>query len=497
MIARCTLAVLFALALLSPFGAQAGRLDDCNVVWDSPSADSFGSMPLGNGDVGATSGSRRTATCCSTSARWTPSTAGHLLPKLGRVRLRFNPALAVERFPADPGLRDGAIAIRAGDVDLRVWVDANSPVIRVTGTSETPVDVGGEFRDAARLRGAGRQADRLAWGYRNTSSAWMDHVRAQNTPEFAAKVADPILNRTSGCRLSGEGSCATASARCKLRGRANGGPFGARAVQPDGDAAGVVRRAGAAGAVRWARAPASGGGRSGTAATSLSGGAATGRCNLDQCRFTQFPQGSQGLSRAQGDRQPPRTPSSSRQRYALERFCEAAASRGAVPPPYNGSIFTMDMPAGVLGFRRAEGEARSRPTAATGRSCPSCGRTRGIPTGRWPRAATTTRCAGHAVRARRPRHLPRPLPEDLRPRRRVHHGGELVAQRRRVRLGRRARPPALPSPRHDRDCRRSCASTTSTRATGSSSTRCCCPAPTSSSSTTRTASRSATPAARC
>lgn len=38
------------------------------------------------------------------------------------------------------------------------------------------------------------------------------------------------------------------------------------------------------------------------------------------------------------------------QRYALERFCEAAASRGLVPPPFNGSIFTMDMPAGVMTF---------------------------------------------------------------------------------------------------------------------------------------------------
>ncbi len=42
------------------------------------------------------------------------------------------------------------------------------------------------------------------------------------------------------------------------------------------------------------------------------------------------------------------------QRYALERFCEAIASRGEVPPPYNGSIFTMDMPAGVLGFDKTK-----------------------------------------------------------------------------------------------------------------------------------------------
>ena len=30
----------------------ADLLDACNVVWDSPSTNSLGSMPLGNGDIG-------------------------------------------------------------------------------------------------------------------------------------------------------------------------------------------------------------------------------------------------------------------------------------------------------------------------------------------------------------------------------------------------------------------------------------------------------------
>jgi hypothetical protein len=30
----------------------AHALDACNVVWDSPSRNSHGSMPLGNGDIG-------------------------------------------------------------------------------------------------------------------------------------------------------------------------------------------------------------------------------------------------------------------------------------------------------------------------------------------------------------------------------------------------------------------------------------------------------------
>jgi hypothetical protein len=76
-----------------------------------------------------------------------------------------------------------------------------------------------------------------------------------------------------------------------------------------------------------------------------------GDLNLDQCRFTQFPTASEAYA---GHKLIPAAQNAFQlsQRYALERFCEAAASRGAVPPPYNGSIFTMDMPAGVMGFDR-------------------------------------------------------------------------------------------------------------------------------------------------
>jgi hypothetical protein len=68
-----------------------------------------------------------------------------------------------------------------------------------------------------------------------------------------------------------------------------------------------------------------------------------------QCCYTQYPQGSLAYK---GHKEIPAAANAFQitQRYALERFCEAAAGRGATPPPYNGSIFTMDMPPGALGF---------------------------------------------------------------------------------------------------------------------------------------------------
>ena len=323
-------------------------LEDCYLTWNSPSKDSFGSMPLGNGDIGANVWVEESGDLLFYVSKVDAFDAAHCLRKLGRVRVRFNPALAVEDFAQTLVLQDGAITIRAGSVNLRVWVDANRPVIRVTGTSGKPVDVVASFETLRECAEQDDNADRLAWGYRNNSSVWRDRVRAQNTPEFAAQVADPILNRTSGCRLSGDGfgrdgKRALAlrasrkidlSVRVSSRQTATLPEWFAELEQP-------VRSDWTA-HQQWWRAFWK---RSHIFVRSCGDGPVS----LDQCRFTQFPQGSlahrghQELGSAENAFQ-------LSQRYALERFAEACAGRGTVPPPFNGSIFTMDMPAGTHSF---------------------------------------------------------------------------------------------------------------------------------------------------
>ena len=59
-------------------------------------------------------------------------------------------------------------------------------------------------------------------------------------------------------------------------------------------------------------------------------GCGSGPVNLDQCRFTLFPLGSKAY---EGHKEVPAAQNAFQisQRYALERFCEAAAGRGEVP----------------------------------------------------------------------------------------------------------------------------------------------------------------------
>src|SRR4051812_34726130 len=120
------------------------RLDDYNVIWDSPSANVTGTMPLGNGDIGLNV--------------WVEASTGDVLMligktdawdensinlKLGRVRLKVtpNPLIGGASFRQDLKLRTGRIEITLGDVRLSLWVDANHPVIRMDVDSPKPFEL--------------------------------------------------------------------------------------------------------------------------------------------------------------------------------------------------------------------------------------------------------------------------------------------------------------------------------------------------------------------
>ena len=351
-------------------------LSKYNVVWNTPSDDSFGSMPLGNGDIGLNVWVEKSGDLLFYISKVDAFDAGHLLPKLGRIRIKTEPALTVEKFKQTLSLVDASVIIEAGDLKFKVWVDANQSLIRLEGSSLTPRTATISIESLRPLINGNEQLpstgtvgvlfndnqNQLAWCYRNLSSKWAENFKSQNTPEMIAKTKDPILNRTSGCLLQATGftrknsttlNLAKASTRfnCSIK---------VISTQPETlndwftDVLKPMKSDWLAHCSYWK----SFWSRSYINVTS--GG--TGKFNLDQCRFTQFAQGSKAyeghkeIDAAQNIFQ-------ISQRYALERFCQAAASRGAVPPPYNGSIFTMDMPAGVLGFNKT----KDKPVSPDGR----------------------------------------------------------------------------------------------------------------------------------
>ena len=116
------------------------ELDRYNVVWDSPSQNAAGSMPIGNGEVGLNVWVEAGGDLLFYIARTDAWSECNRLLKLGRVRVNLSPNPFVSGTPFRQALklRDGQIEITAGDATLRVFVDADAPVIHVVGHGQTP-----------------------------------------------------------------------------------------------------------------------------------------------------------------------------------------------------------------------------------------------------------------------------------------------------------------------------------------------------------------------
>lgn len=217
---------------------SAGRLDAHNVVWDSPSGNANGSMPIGNGDIGMNAWVEANGDVVFYISKTDAWDENGRLCKIGRVRVKFDPPLTVkENFRQELKLRDGVIVIqskiRNEAATIRLWVDANQPVVRVEADSAAPVSCRAEV-ELWRLRERPFGADddshsssglsghawkpvvlpdvvvpsatpRVLWYHRNTRSVYELGLQVQHLEALIGKCKDPLLNRTYGASLRGEG----------------------------------------------------------------------------------------------------------------------------------------------------------------------------------------------------------------------------------------------------------------------------------------------------
>lgn len=226
--------LVLCLVLTSVVGAYDGS--ENNVVWDSPSRDSSGSMPLGNGDIGlnvwAEEGGDLLFYVSKTDA-WSENAR---LLKLGRIRVSFepNPFGRGQLFRQTLSLSDASIVIMAGEgektLNVRVWVDANNPMIHVDASSATPFGMTASLEiwrtseralaDEERNSAYGLadspepvishpdtvlsgQQDRVVWFHRNPVSIWGQTLDLQGMGEWGKRAKDPLLNRTFGGLVRG------------------------------------------------------------------------------------------------------------------------------------------------------------------------------------------------------------------------------------------------------------------------------------------------------
>lgn len=96
--------------------AQQAEIDRYNVEWDTPSENSAGSMPLGNGELGANLWVEKNGDLLFYLSRTDAISEANRLMKMGRVRVSLSPNPFREGLPFSQQLvlKDGAIYVTAG-----------------------------------------------------------------------------------------------------------------------------------------------------------------------------------------------------------------------------------------------------------------------------------------------------------------------------------------------------------------------------------------------
>jgi alpha-L-fucosidase 2 len=219
-----------AMASANPFVS----LND--VAWTRLGQNENDSMPIGNGDLAANVWTEENGDLVMLVAKADSWTELGKLVKLGRVRIQItpNPLIGAMDFKQLLRLEDGSIEISSGANTIRVWVDANRPVIHVEAKLERPAtmsaslelwrtrshpydesspDKGGLFDMGNHSIPLNFEADtvmpanenRVTWYHFNSSSIYPIVLEQEHLESLLQKYPDPLLHRCFGATLTGPG----------------------------------------------------------------------------------------------------------------------------------------------------------------------------------------------------------------------------------------------------------------------------------------------------
>jgi len=201
-----------------------------DVVWSSPSRDESGTMPLGNGAVGVNAWVEPDGVLRFYVARDDSFDEAARLLKLGLIEVSLAPNLLTAGcdFRQALTLEDATVRVEMAGAAIRLWVEAEAPVVHVEVTSPQPTRCkvhlhtwrkgtrqleGQELHSAYGLRGRpdlaicrpdvvrDDQPDRVVWYHRNTAETCYEALmRQQSFADFleAHPEHDPLARRTFG-----------------------------------------------------------------------------------------------------------------------------------------------------------------------------------------------------------------------------------------------------------------------------------------------------------
>ena len=174
--------VLFVIGSFMPTSCSCSEepnVSDYNVVWDSPSENAAGSMPIGNGETGANfwvEPSGDMVFYISRTDAW--SETGELY-KLGRVRISTQPAItSANDFRQTLDLENGRINLRGAGMDLNFFIDSDANTLYLSGTAQAPIH-------------ANIKAE--VWRTKEESANWLRSIEGCPDPQMFKIFPDHIL----------------------------------------------------------------------------------------------------------------------------------------------------------------------------------------------------------------------------------------------------------------------------------------------------------------
>jgi hypothetical protein len=312
-------------------------------------------MPLGNGDIALnvwTEQNGDIVLLLAKSDAWSEN--GQLL-KLGRVRAKLtpNPFVAPASIAQILKMEIGEVQLQAGKNILRIWADANHPVVHLEVKAEYPVrlEVKSELwrtkvyhLDQKEVKQAGffewgnnpdgltfrpdtvlpAQNDRVSWCHFNSTSIYPQVFEREHLESLLPKYPDPLLHRCFGVVMKGPGLESSDDQTLKSTRASKSNRLDLYALTQQVDTT-----------EDWQTAL-------NKAVASIDAVAIDSAREAHQHWWTEF--WGRSWIRLSGTSEAEKVSQS----YAIQRYLTACAGRGAQPIKFNGSLFTVghDLPDG-------------------------------------------------------------------------------------------------------------------------------------------------------
>ncbi len=218
----------------APSASARAEIQALDPIWHEPGLNATGSMPLGNGEFGANVWMDAGGDLLVLLSHTDSFSEAERLLKLGRVRVHCDPPFPVDAsFVQRLNIETGSLTISAQGVQLEMFVDAGSPSLFLSMTSDVPrtacatleswrtsehVLKGEELKSSWLMHDAPASVevkesadvivpsdDAVVWYHRNESSYTPFTLAHQGLSDVASSFEDPLILRTFGGRVDGDG----------------------------------------------------------------------------------------------------------------------------------------------------------------------------------------------------------------------------------------------------------------------------------------------------